>query len=81
MHLFNPVPFGETKRLSPELAFRFVHAGHILGSGMVELFIGGEGRPESFSLPATLAAFPCSQTRPAAWCTPVLKEMKILKSW
>jgi metallo-beta-lactamase family protein len=37
--LFQPVAFAERKQLSPELAFRFVHAGHILGSSMVELFV------------------------------------------
>src|SRR5262249_27711374 len=44
--LFEPVAFAERKQLSPELAFRFVHAGHILGSSMVELFLrlDGDGR-------------------------------------
>ena len=37
--LFQPVNFGETKQLSPKLSFRFVHAGHILGSSMVEVFL------------------------------------------
>jgi metallo-beta-lactamase family protein len=40
--LFRPVPFGELKRLSPDLSFRFVHAGHILGSSMIEVFLGGD---------------------------------------
>lgn len=34
---FKPVNFGETKQLSPELSFRFVHAAHILGSSMAEI--------------------------------------------
>jgi metallo-beta-lactamase family protein len=38
--LFQPVAFAERKQLAPEIAFRFVHAGHILGSCMVELFLG-----------------------------------------
>src|SRR5579864_756485 len=37
MHLFRPVSFHEIRQLSPNLSFRFVHAGHILGSGMVEV--------------------------------------------
>ena len=39
LRLFKPVPFGETRQLSDELAFRFAHAGHILGSAMVEVFL------------------------------------------
>jgi metallo-beta-lactamase family protein len=35
---FAPVNFGETKQLSADFSFRFVHAGHILGSAMVEVF-------------------------------------------
>jgi metallo-beta-lactamase family protein len=34
---FQPVNFGETKQVSTELSFRFVHAAHILGSSMVEI--------------------------------------------
>ncbi len=34
---FQPVAFGETKQISPELSFRFVHAAHILGSSMAEI--------------------------------------------
>jgi len=44
---FKPVNFGETKQLSPELSFRFVHAAHILGSAMAEITLtgGGSARP------------------------------------
>ena len=35
---FEPVNFGEMKQLNPDFSFRFVHAGHILGSAMVEVF-------------------------------------------
>lgn len=38
MRLFEPVEFGETRQLCEALSFRFVHAGHILGSSMVELY-------------------------------------------
>ena len=44
---FKPVNFGETKQLSPELSFRFVHAAHILGSSMAEITLTptGSARP------------------------------------
>lgn len=38
---FQPVNFGESKQLSREITFRLVHAGHILGSAMVEVFLNG----------------------------------------
>jgi metallo-beta-lactamase family protein len=43
---FQPVQFGETKVLCPELSFRFVRAAHILGSSMVEVTLksGGQAR-------------------------------------
>jgi len=40
---FKPVNFGETKQLSPELSFRFVHAAHILGSAMAEITLTADG--------------------------------------
>jgi metallo-beta-lactamase family protein len=40
MRLFRPVSFHETLQINPKLEFRFVHAGHILGSSMVELSLG-----------------------------------------
>lgn len=46
--LFKPVEFGELKQLSDELSFRFVHAGHILGSAMVELFLSQKGQRSKF---------------------------------
>jgi len=42
--LFRPVDFGESKRLTPELAFRFVRAAHILGSGMAEISLTANGK-------------------------------------
>lgn len=39
LRFFEPVEFNETRQLSPEFSFRFVHAGHILGSSMVEAFL------------------------------------------
>ncbi len=41
--LFRPVAFGELKQLSGELSFRFVHAAHILGSGMAEIALASNG--------------------------------------
>ena len=48
LKLFEPVPFSESRQLSPELAFRFVHAGHILGSSMVEVFLSVNTAPRKF---------------------------------
>ena len=37
LQYFRPIGFEETKQISPELSFRFVHAAHILGSSMAEI--------------------------------------------
>lgn len=42
MQYFRPVNFGETVSLRPDFSFRFVHASHIVGSGMVEINAGGK---------------------------------------
>ncbi|HEU4413276.1 MAG TPA: MBL fold metallo-hydrolase [Candidatus Angelobacter sp.] len=39
LKLFEAVPFATVRRLGPEISFRFAHAGHILGSSMVEVFL------------------------------------------
>jgi metallo-beta-lactamase family protein len=44
LRYFRPVQFGETKPLSPELSFRFVHAAHILGSSMAEVTLRVDGQ-------------------------------------
>ncbi len=46
LQYFRPVPAETSKRLSPELTFRFVRAAHILGSAMAELTLetGGQNR-------------------------------------
>ena len=41
---FRPVAFGESKQVSPELSFRFVHAAHILGSSMAEITLNSGGK-------------------------------------
>lgn len=38
---FLPIGFHKPQRLSPKLEFEFVHAGHILGSGMVRVNLDG----------------------------------------
>lgn len=48
LQYFKPIGFEETKQISPELSFRFVHAAHILGSSMAEITLteaGGGARP------------------------------------
>jgi metallo-beta-lactamase family protein len=70
LRLFKPVQFGETKQLGAEFSFRFVHAGHILGSCMVELFSqqNGKGHKYLFSGDVGRVPLPCSNipTRAAA---------------
>ncbi|MGA8153556.1 MAG: MBL fold metallo-hydrolase [Terriglobales bacterium] len=41
---FRPLPPQTSQQLSPDLSFRFVRAGHILGSSMVELTLQENGR-------------------------------------
>jgi metallo-beta-lactamase family protein len=43
MTLFRPVNFGEVKQLQQGFSFRYVRAAHILGSGMVEITLSGNG--------------------------------------
>lgn len=43
LSIFQPVDIGEFKKLSDDLSFRFVHAGHILGSAMAEVFLKHNG--------------------------------------
>ncbi|MBZ5667957.1 MAG: MBL fold metallo-hydrolase [Acidobacteriia bacterium] len=44
LRFFKPVTVGQTTQLSPELAFRFVPAAHILGSCMAEVTLKVDGR-------------------------------------
>ncbi|HEX3351857.1 MAG TPA: MBL fold metallo-hydrolase [Terriglobales bacterium] len=44
LQYFRPVQFEESRQLSPEVAFRFVPAAHILGSSMVELTLSSNGQ-------------------------------------
>lgn len=39
LRMFNKVSYGETINLTPEIAVRFLNAGHILGSAMLEIWV------------------------------------------
>jgi metallo-beta-lactamase family protein len=51
LQYFKPVQFGETKQLSVEISFRFVHSAHILGASMAEvtLQVNGSSRRMLFT--------------------------------
>ena len=40
---FQPVNFGETRQISPDFSFRFVHSAHILGAAMAEITVRQNG--------------------------------------
>lgn len=44
LQYFKPVAVGETIQVDPQLSFRFVRAGHILGSCMAEVVLTKDGR-------------------------------------
>jgi metallo-beta-lactamase family protein len=44
LQYFRPVQYGEAQPLCPEISFRFVRAGHILGSSMVEITLQTNGK-------------------------------------
>jgi metallo-beta-lactamase family protein len=58
MAFFQPVNFGERKQLSAELGFRFVHAGHILGSAMAEVFLHQNGSEHKFLFTGDIGRVP-----------------------
>ncbi len=62
--LFQPVEFGATQQLSRELSFRLVHAGHILGSAMVELYLRENGRSRKFLFTGDIGRVPVAPTAP-----------------
>ncbi len=65
MGLFRPVPFGQITQLSPQLSFRSVRAGHILGSSMVELFLGGDANARKLLFTGDIGRSQFSRTRRA----------------
>ncbi|MGZ4858399.1 MAG: MBL fold metallo-hydrolase RNA specificity domain-containing protein [Candidatus Angelobacter sp.] len=64
MSLFRPIPFEETRQLSPQLSFRFVRAGHILGSSMVELFLGGDANARKLLFTGDIGRVPMQPNAP-----------------
>jgi metallo-beta-lactamase family protein len=44
LQYFRPVQYGEAQPLCPEISFRFVRAGHILGSSMAEITLQTNGK-------------------------------------
>jgi len=62
--LFQPVEFTELKQLAPELAFRFVHAGHILGSSMVEVFLRENDSSRKFLFTGDIGRVPVDAGAP-----------------
>ena len=61
LRFFEPVEFGETRQLSPEFSFRFVHAGHILGSSMVEVFLRHDGGRHKYLFTGDVGRVPIKQ--------------------
>jgi metallo-beta-lactamase family protein len=55
---FEPVGFNQVKQLNQELSFRFVHAGHILGSSMVEVFHGPNGARHKYLFTGDIGRVP-----------------------
>ena len=58
MRNFEPVNFGEMKQLSADFSFRFVHAGHILGSAMVEVFHSQGGQKHKYLFSGDIGRVP-----------------------
>jgi metallo-beta-lactamase family protein len=64
LSLFRPVQFGETTQLSSEFSFRLAHAGHILGSAMVEVFLRQNGKARKFLFTGDIGRVPLQPTAP-----------------
>ncbi|HEX7284939.1 MAG TPA: MBL fold metallo-hydrolase [Candidatus Angelobacter sp.] len=62
--VFQPVDFGQMQELSPEISFRFVHAGHILGSCMVEVFLRQDGRTHKYLFTGDIGRVPNESLAP-----------------
>jgi metallo-beta-lactamase family protein len=61
---FKPVEIGETTQLSPQLAFRFVHAAHILGSSMAEVTLKTDGQARRLLFTGDIGRVRNSQVAP-----------------
>ena len=66
LKLFKPIQFEELQQLNEQLSFRFVHAGHILGSCMVELFWKRNGNSRKFLFTGDVGRvpLPCAKEAP-----------------
>lgn len=64
LHFFQPVAFGATVQLSAELAFRFVQAGHILGSAMAEVFLTAGATRQKFLFTGDVGRVPAHNGAP-----------------
>ncbi|MBZ5521976.1 MAG: MBL fold metallo-hydrolase [Acidobacteriia bacterium] len=62
--LFQPVQFHEVRRIDDRFSFRFVHAGHILGSSMVEIFFEPNGQKRKFLFTGDIGRVPASPNAP-----------------
>jgi metallo-beta-lactamase family protein len=62
--LFQPVTVAERKQLGSEIAFRFVHAGHILGSCMVEVFLSLNGSAHKYLFTGDIGRVPLQPNAP-----------------
>ena len=58
LRFFRPVEFNTITELNKELSFRFVHAGHILGSSMVELFHNTNGTRHKYLFTGDIGRVP-----------------------
>jgi len=61
---FRPVKMGEMMQLSPELAFRFVPAAHILGSSMAEVTLKTDGQTRRLLFTGDIGRVRNHQTAP-----------------
>ena len=64
MRLFKPVEFGETRQLSSGFSFRFIHAGHILGSCMIEVFLNQNGERHKYLFTGDIGRVPLKPIAP-----------------
>ncbi|HWZ46266.1 MAG TPA: MBL fold metallo-hydrolase [Candidatus Saccharimonadales bacterium] len=64
LRLFQPVQFHELKKIDDGFSFRFVHAGHILGSSMVEIFFDRHGEKRKFLFTGDIGRVPSLPTAP-----------------
>jgi len=63
------VPYAQREQILPELALRFVDAGHILGSAIVELWLGAQGKPRKLVFSGDLGNS----------CAPLMKDPAVVQ--